>query len=423
MFLACASLAEAICCISAPAAESDATPDFRVVAESDTPIAAFSAEPEPEQEEARELEQTDQEDPLAQRQADRVDRPEEWEEEPSGAGLYGSARIRYRIQDDESFWGDGGSRIGVEGQWQVRPRTWLFARAEAGFKILDELDRILDPGGSADTESSLFKRLLYVGVETPNAMFVIGKNWSPYYRVASFTDRFEGTGGGASGTYNAGTDGGPTGTGRADRALQARLLVGESLQQWGVKPFNLGVQLQKDEPIPHTRDANYGIAVSLSGVLEWNNDYMLGIAYSHAKIDADDPNVRQAGIDGDAQALLLGTRWFGDRWYLGTTVSRLINHETTDQDIYFNGWGWEVYGQYQIKAPVWAVGGWNYLAPDEDNLQAGKYLVKYGVVGLRYSFDNFSKMLFANAKLDEGRKADGTNISNTYTIGIRWDLP
>ncbi len=274
MFLACASLAEAMCCISAPAAESDVTPDFRVVAESDIPIEALSVEPE--QEEAREREQTDQEDPLTQRQADRVDRPDEREEESSGASLYGSVRVRYRIQDDESFWGDGGSRIGVEGQWQVRRRTWLFARAEAGFKILDELDRILDPGGSSDAESSLFKRLLYVGMETPDAIFAFGKNWSPYYRIASFTDRFEGTGGTASGTYNAGTDGGSTGTGRADRALQTRLLEGESLQRWGIKPFNLGIQLQHDEPIPHVTDANYGIAVSLSGVLEWSNDYTLG---------------------------------------------------------------------------------------------------------------------------------------------------
>lgn len=421
---ACALLATAGGWTRASAPAIGADQKSQLIAASDTPLAAPPVEAE--QEEAREREQTAEEDPLAQRQTERVDQPQQWADEPSRANIYGSVRVRYRNQTGKSFWGDGGSRLGAEGRWQFRPRAWLFGRAEAGFNVLDEFDRLLDPGSSADNDnpnSTLFRRLLYVGVEAPNAMLVLGKNWSPYYQVASFTDRFEGTGGSASGTYNAGTDGGPTGTGRADRALQTRILTGHLLQRWGVKPFNLNVQIQYDESIPLLEDVNYDLGISVSGVLQWVNDYTLGIAYNRATINRDQPSVRQAGIDGDAQALLLGTRWFGDRWYLGTVVSRLLNHETTDEDIYFDAWGWEVYGQYQIKGWVWAVGGWNYLSPDANERRAGEYLIKYAVLGLRYTFDEFRKMLYANVQFDNSRNADGTGFDDTYTIGIRWDLP
>ena len=387
-------------------------------------LASATLPAEPEQEAAREREQSAEEDPLAQQQAERVDRPEKWEEQPDGIKAYGSVRLRYRNQDGDSFWGDGGSRFGVEGRWQLRPAGWLFVRGEAGVNILDELERIFEPGSSSGgAGSSFFKRLLYVGWESPSMLLVAGKNWSPYYRIASFTDRFKGTGGNASGTFNAGTDGGATGTGRADRAVQSRVLAGKRLQRWNIKPFNLGIQFQYGESIPHVEGANYGLGISLSGILEFGNDYTLGVAYNHARIDRKQAGVRRAGIDGDAQALLLGTRWFGERWYLGTTVSRLVNHEATDDQVYFDGWGWEVYGQYQVKGPVWATGGWNYLVPDGGQPGAGRYLVKYGVAGLRYSFDKFSKMLFLNAKFEGSRQADGNGIGNVYTLGVQWDLP
>jgi hypothetical protein len=116
-------------------------------------------------------------------------------------------------------------------------------------------------------------------------------------------------------------------------------------------------------------------------------------------------------------------RWFSDKWYLATTVARLRNHETTDEDVYFDGWGWEVYGQYNLHKRWWAVGGWNILEPDSDQTQAGDANTRYGVLGVRYSFKKFQKMLYANARLDSSRLADGSPIDNTYTLGVRWDLP
>jgi predicted porin len=385
-----------------------------------------SATKEEKQQEAREREITEEEDPLSRRESDRVNRPEQWAKEPDEFRLYGSIRVRHRWTGDESFWGDGSSRIGINGRWQYQPYQFLFGRLEAGVNLLDELDYLINEGAnSPQTEAgqSLFARLMYVGIETPNFIMTGGKNWSSYYRVSGFTDRFQGTGASASGTFNANTDGGPTGTGRADRILQTRVMIDE-LEMVGLKPFRLNIQVQHGEPIPKVPDANYATTIGLSALLVTRKDLSFGLAYNHANIaDAEIQTLKSYGIDGDAQAAIAGLRWFSDKWYMATTIARLTNHETTDEDIYFDGWGWEVYGHYNLHKRWWAVTGWNILEPDSDQTQAGDYNIKYGVIELRYSFKKFEKMLYANTQLESSDKADGTRRGNIYTIGVRWDLP
>jgi len=256
------------------------------------------------------------------------------------------------------------------------------------------------------------------------ADYSIGKNWSTYYQVSSYTDRFQGTGGSASGTYNAGTDGGLTGTGRADQVIQTRLLPKRISRFLHLKPVNINVQLQHGNSIPQVEDRNYGTAIGLSAQIMTTSDFSAGLAYNFADIpNNQDPDIRAAGIDGDAQALLFGVKWFNDDWYIGTTVARLINHETTDEDIYFYGTGWEVYAQRRIIPKWWVIGGWNWLGPDADQEQAGEYEIKYGVLGIRYSFDEFRRMIYTNIQFSGGSKASGESASNFYTIGVRWDFP
>ena len=73
----------------------------------------------------------------------------------------------------------------------------------------------------------------------------------------------------------------------------------------------------------------------------------------------------------------------------------------------------------------WMTGGWNYLKPNDNQIQAGNYQVKYGVIGLRYSFEKFNRMLYANVRFDSSTTSDANErgLSNTYTVGIRWNIP
>ena len=375
----------------------------------------------------RERELDAEEDPLAREQSELVEAPEEVMARPDKLRMYSSVRIRYRDAGAGTFWSDGGSRFGISGRWQFRPATWLIGRGEAGINLLDTADLLFNRGDrppDAKLGDEVFLRLLYIGIETPDINVTAGKNWSTYYRVSSFTDRFQGTGASASGTFNAGTDGGNTGTGRADDVLQTRGVLGTFRPTSLLKPLNLNFQVQHGQAIPRTDGFNYQTTVGISSVLETDQGVAVGLAYNHANIDsADLPALSTVGIDGDATAAIIGVRWFSDDWYIGTVLARLENHETTGRNIYFDGIGWEVYAQYNVFKQWWAVGGWNKLEPASDQVQAGDYNVDYGVIGLRYSFEGFRQLIFANVRLESSMSQDGLELDNVYTIGVRWDLP
>jgi outer membrane protein N len=343
--------------------------------------------------------------------------------EPTGFDVYGSIRLRYREQGGETDLQDGGSRIGAEAHWQIRQDYFVFGRYEAGFNLLSNMMFHSEPGEeTGEIRDSFFSRLAYVGLDAPHGYVVAGKNWSTYYEVAGLTDRFSGTGASASGTFNAQTDGGSTGTGRADSILQSKLSL-EFLPHRIFKPFKLNFQVQHGNSIPFGGGADYGTAVGVSALMTTRNNFTLGVAYNYADIDLGTyPSLRDIGITGSAHALLLGTRVFGDRWYAGLVVSRLENHETTDSGIYFHGWGSEFYGQYQLFDRLWIAGGYNKLKPDSDQVHAGDYRVRYAVLEVRYSIADFRRLVFANARFNDGIQANGTPAGNVYTIGLKWDL-
>lgn len=384
--------------------------------------------PEAEASKAEERELGANEDPMASddeiREVERKDIPEKAEHPGTGFDIYGSVRIRYRHQDNIDEWQDGSSRIGANIEWRVLEDSFIYARYEAGFNFLTGLNELANPGEKTGEQfnETVFTRLLYTGINTPHVNYVLGKNWSTYYKVSYFTDRFMGTGGSASGTYNAQTDGGPTGPGRADKTLQTHISINFLPDRW-FKPFKLNAQVQRGNAIPFGNGVDYGTAFGLSAILATQNNSTLGLAYNYAQIDIDEsPSLRKVGLSGNAQAGLVGIRSFGDRWYAGFLVSRLQNHETTDDGIYFDGWGSELYAQYRVAGPVWFVGGYNVLEPDDNEVLARNYRVRYMVAGLRYSFDDFRRMIFVNVRIDDSLNADGTRGSDVFSIGIRWDL-
>ena len=208
---------------------------------------------EEEIEKAREEVRSEAEEP-------RIEREEIVEktvaEQPYTGKIYGSVRLRYRSTDAGSVLGDAGSRVGLEGEYRIDQQSWVFARLEVGFNLLDELDTLLSPGGSggeSEQGDSLFPRLYTVGIDTPVILASYGKSWSTYYKIAGFTDRFDSAGGSAVGTFNANTDGGATGTGRADNVLQTLAFIDFLPEKWRVNPFNLNIQLQSGSLYPASK--------------------------------------------------------------------------------------------------------------------------------------------------------------------------
>ncbi len=377
---------------------------------------------------AQEREQGDAEDPLASRQSDKTNNPSLQSIKPNSFSTYTSLRFRYRQTTHETIFADGGTRAGINGEYQIFPDYWVIGRGEVGFKLFDKIDQIFDPGGQGNDRNGedIFLRLGYVGLETPSTFLTFGKNWSTYYQIASFTDRFQGTGAGASGTFNAGTDGGASGTGRADEVFQTRLHIGNPrglLSRY--KPFNLNLQFQPGEKIPHAQSTRYQYSAGFSAILERQDNLKIGIAANYAAIASEDlSSLESIGIQGDDLSVLLGFQWFGKKWYAATTFSWLDNHMTTQNGIYFKAWGSEGYGHYHIWDKVWLVGGWNYLEPQHGEEQAGSYVLRYVVLGLRYTFKDFQRMIYANIRFDSSRLSSTSNeeLSNVYTIGVKWDF-
>ena len=394
-------------------------------------VAEQDSQPEPVTEADAELEKA-REEVLSESEEPQIVREEIVDktvlEQPYAGKIYGSVRLRYRSTDVGGFFGDAGSRVGLEGEYRIDQESWVYGRVEAGFNLLDELDTLLSPGGSGgegEQGDSLFPRLYTVGIDTPIIVASYGKSWSTYYKISNFTDRFDSAGSSAVGTFNADTDGGATGTGRADSVLQTQAFIDFMPERWQLKPFNLNIQLQSGQPIPGIDGVDYQYAFGLSAVLDSRDDYAFGVAYNRALVDIDDlnnPAVQAAGIVGDAEALLIGARWFDEQRYIAFTVARLLNHETTDQGTYFIGWGSELYARYRLIKGYWLVGGYNWLVPDSDQTQAGEYELLYGVVGLRYSIDEFNRLAYAEWRVDSTVSENGEDLGNIFTIGIRWDF-
>jgi predicted porin len=363
------------------------------------------------------------EDPEAKRRAERL-------AEPAKAAktlefeIYGSARIHAINEfdpdtgDRSNSLGDGASRIGVSGGWHFREGWNLFGRLESGFDILDTFT----PKAQNDEGGIFTPRLYNFGLESDSFYLKFGKSWSSYYQVAGAADRFAIFGGNGVGIYNAGTDGGATGTGRADNALQTLLYM--DVSSWtGIKPFNLNVQYQSDEPVPRANGLKYGSTFSLSAWFETQRDIGVGLAWHRANIhEPERPEFAAVGITGDAQALAVAFKTYGDRWLARLVLARLENLETTNEFRYFDGEGAELFAQWEFHDKWWLIGGGNWLRPDDDSPMAGEYEVSYLVLGLRYTLDSFNRMLYAEWRKDEGTLADGTPNGDEFTVGLRWDF-
>ncbi|MEH6552324.1 MAG: porin [Pseudomonadales bacterium] len=338
--------------------------------------------------------------------------------------LYASVRLHFIENFDADSnsmdvnFGDGASRIGASGIWQIARDRSLFGRLEMGFNVLDSFTAKSQPEGSGKMET----RLAYAGVESESLSVTIGKSYSAYYAVAGDSDRFTIFGGDASGVYNAGTDGGATGTGRADEALKAELYLDPN-GLLTIKPFNVTVQYQSSQPIPHAAGQDYGYSLSTSTWLENDSGVGVGLAVHRSTIDnPESAALKAAGIDGDATAVALALRTYGDKWLASLVLNKQKNIETTNEQLYINATGAELFTQWQVLDKVWLIGGGNWLFPEKDDPDAGDYVLKYGVLGVRYTLDSFRRMIYIEWRDDHGRLANGQQKKSEVTIGIRWDL-
>ena len=48
--------------------------------------------------------------------------------------------------------------------------------------------------------------------------------------------------------------------------------------------------------------------------------------------------------------------------------------------------------------------------------------MRYAVIGGRYTFDSFNRMVYVEYRIDDGERADGRDRESEITFGVRWDF-
>lgn len=302
------------------------------------------------------------------------------------------------------------SRIGLRGEKPLFGRFMAFGRYEAGINMVANDRTILltdgDPGTPIGQGSqAIVSRLGFVGITTPIGNFSLGKQWAPYYDIAEFSDQFVVFGALGSGAFGAGTDGGLTGTGRAERALLYR-------ETWG--PFAVGLQAQNRTLT--TNDKQFADTFSGSLIYGRRYGFAVGAAYNEVRDGVPNPTPNQTQL-GD-KAAIFGARLRGDSFYVGGVFSILTQHEVDDLGRRFDGNGFELVARRTLLPRLWLVGGLNDLSPNSNH--PGDYRIRFGAANVVYDFSVGSR-LFAGFKLEDSKNSDGSPLTrSTFAWGLNY---
>lgn len=333
---------------------------------------------------------------------------------------------------------DSSSRIRFLYERSVTREWNAEAMMEWGFNAIDSGSQLTLNGDSLQAAREgdfLFNRLGYLAFEHDTyGRFSAGKQWSVYYDVAAITDNFIMTGGLASGTYNFGSDGGLSGTGRADSALQYRNAFGG---------FTLGLQYQArtkgevgiippeectvDDPPPECTvfddvDIEYDDSYGASLRYQWQ-ELMFGVAYNRG--DFDSTFRRETVANLKDEALILGFSYgalYQPGLYFAANYAETENHEVDNQNRVFDGKGYEVMLNWTFDNNVTLVSGLNWLESDDPGYEDvnGMYRKRLYVLGAHYEWGSQLRF-YIEAKLDDSEFGfEGVGEEDLYGIGARF---
>jgi predicted porin len=359
----------------------------------------------------------------------------------------------YINQDSDDEIRSVSSRFGISYLRTINPKFDFSAVIEYG---IDPLESTQDspiysgkqerPAGAND--DSIWNRLgVAAFMHDDYGAVSVGKEWSVYYDIAGKTDIFSFAGAVAAGIYNFGTDGGPSGTGRADSAIQYRYVFDNGLHialqfQAQEKEIEFEDTSIGDEAFLESvsMDNNYGISINY----EFGHSIEAGIAYNVAdltlsykvdelSLDGDD----FPSTDGEDDEALAFSVSYGD-WTQGGLLNRkpglflaLVlyqgeNHEVDDQGILLDTQGVEFAAVYNFTNNWSITAGYNYLEEDDDRYQRAylnhtgqksKFKEEYYLAGVKYRIGDFIR-IWAEYNASSSRTAMGDDEEDTFGLGV-----
>ena len=330
---------------------------------------------------------------------------------------YGSFRGHLAIYERRADIQNNASRFGIGIDHEAGGGWSLFARGEWGINFVtnDVEFNVDNSGGSGfgriverSTNQALWTRLGYFGVGHGRyGELSLGKRWSVYSDVALLTDMFEVFGGEGSGMYNAGTDGGYVGTGRAEKVIiyrneTDRIAVGAQAQARGAggrlfDSFGFSLRIAPVE----------GLLVGAA----WNR------AFPSQSIIEGLPGARDR-----ADAAVFAARYARGPFEGAVTWSLQRANDfvqVDDVSVVFDADGAELYLGWLFVDRLRTYGGFNWLSPAEPHpLLHQDFRIRYLVLGSSYSFDPLA-VCYAEVRLDDSVEAHGSNRYDVFVIGFR----
>jgi len=324
--------------------------------------------------------------------------------------FYGSLRVRLgAASSGQVEIADLASRVGIQGKAPLAGRVSAIGRLELGVNVVNQNPKyVIAPGGSVvagEGANPFTTRLGFVGVETPFGTFSYGKQWSVYYWVAGTTDNFWTFGGEAAGSYPVG-DGGISGTGRAEQAVNWRYRIG---------PVALGIQAQQRTRTSNDKD--WGDTLGAAVTVDVTRSLSVGAAFNEVRDGVAEPGPNEPK-EGDEAAVFM-VRYLRGPFQAALTYSPTRNHSVDDTGRCLDTQGWELFLQQDVGRHWQIVGGFNALTPTHE--RESEYRILDAIGGVAYRFAR-EMILTGEFRIDWSRKADGSRLrpSAVYAIGMNY---
>lgn len=334
--------------------------------------------------------------------------------------VYGRLDGHLAFSEEDIRFANNSSRVGVMAEQSVRGGLSVLGQGEwrmnlglgdTSYSLSENPDTGLASFAST-TNQAFSTRLGFVGLRFGKyGTLTFGKQWGVYYDVSQWTDSYVVFGANGSSTYNAGTDGGQTGEGRANDAAIYRGALG---------PLRFGAQAQFTSERSPKVD---GLAGSL--VYDLGFGLRAGVTYSHAFLDFSS---KIAGYDGgDAQALTGGLVFDEGGWKIALIGTWTHDHELIDTGaatVMYDTRGSELFVSRRFWDLVMLVAGFDLAIPYD--LDRGLVNPDFGtrdlLCGVRWLLDpTAGSFVYAEARTGLSRDETGERAEDLVMLGIRFN--
>lgn len=303
--------------------------------------------------------------------------------------LGGYIGLQCRSQDNKINADNDSARINFTFEQKVADALAGFARAEWGYKAHNQY---VNDRGVLQEKPLFNNRQGYLGLKHRNyGRVTIGKQPSVYSDVAGWSDRYAISGGAATGINNGFTsDGGFSGTGRADDAISWRnSLDGLSVAFQYQLPSERYAREQTLVPAPGDIRREYGYQLAVSQA--WTElGLSVGMAFNNTCFNLFPSREKDEDNLLYARAVVAGVRYDRAGGYGAITYGQFRNHTTvqfgkntavttaTDSNRFLDprSDGVEFYGRYRVEQLVGGgfslQAGWSRLRLLNDRARCGQ---------------------------------------------------